>query len=106
MAYEILVGLEVLDNTQYSKYREAMMPILMEHEGEFTYDFQVSEVIKSNTKDNINRVFIISFVNEEKMNEFFSNRDYLLIKEKYFSTSVKSTTIISSYNKSDSKSSK
>ncbi len=99
MAHEILVGLEVINDIQYAKYREAMMPILIEHEGEFTYDFKVAEVLKANTEDKINRVFTISFSSIEKMDEFFSNKEYLLIKETYFSNSVKSITIISSYNK-------
>jgi len=99
MAHEILVGLEVINDIQYAKYREAMMPILIGHEGEFTYDFKVAEVLKANTEDKINRVFTISFSSIEKMDEFFSNKEYLLIKETYFSNSVKSITIISSYNK-------
>jgi len=99
MAHEIIVGLEILDNIEYSKYREAMTPILTEHKGKFTYDFEISEVLKSQPKDKINRVFILSFIDENKMNEFFSNPEYLLIKNKYFSSSVGSTTIISSYNK-------
>ncbi len=99
MAHEILVGLEVINDIQYSEYREAMMPILIEYGGEFTYDFKVAEVLKANTEDKINRVFTISFSSIEKMEEFFTNKEYLLIKETYFSNSVKSTTIISSYEK-------
>ena len=99
MANEILVGLDILDNQEYTKYREAMIPILSKYGGEFTYDFKVSQVLRSQTKEKINRVFSICFPDILKMEGFFSNDEYLLIKGKYFNSSVGSTTIIASYEK-------
>lgn len=99
MAHEILVGLEVLDNEKYRQYRAAMMPILAQYEGAFGYDFTVSEVLKSPTKEPINRVFTLCFSNANKMDSFFSDTEYLKIKKQYFNHSVGSTTIISSYEK-------
>ncbi len=95
---EMLVGLEVYDDLKYTQYRDEMKPILHSHGGSFGYDFKISDVLKKETDDEINRVFTIRFPNELKMNEFFSNDRYLEIKEQFFTSSVKSTTIIATYN--------
>ena len=77
-----------------------MMPILHAHGGDFGYDFKVSEVLLSQTDSKINRVFTIYFPNQESMEQFFSNPDYLKVKEIYFDNSVSDTTIIATYDKS------
>jgi len=99
MTYEILVGLNVIDDLKYKDYRSAMKPILSKYGGDFGYDFKVSEVLLSETTNEINRVFTIGFPDRSKMDNFFSNTEYLEVKKKYFEGSVESTTIISSYNK-------
>ncbi|NQZ24114.1 MAG: DUF1330 domain-containing protein [Colwellia sp.] len=99
MSYEILVGLNVLDELKYDQYRAAMKPILSDFEGHFGYDFKVSDVLISAGNTDINRVFTINFSSKNKMESFFSDRQYLDSKEKYFVDSVGSTTIISSYEK-------
>jgi len=97
MTQEMLVGLEVINADVYEQYREAMKPILLEHGGEFGYDFTISKVLKSQTSDSINRLFTIRFMDAKNRDAFFSNPQYLLIKQEFFSTSVASTTIISDY---------
>ena len=97
MAFEMLVGLEVIDDQSYDNYRKEMIPLLEQHGGGFNFDFKISEVLKSQTDNNINRVFTIYFSNEESMNSFFNNGKYLEIKKTHFEGAVKSTTIISSY---------
>jgi len=99
MSYEILVGLNVLDELKYTDYRTAMKPILSDYEGYFGYDFKVSEVLISAGDTDINRVFTINFSSKSKMEGFFSDSQYLIVKEKYFVDSVGSATIISSYEK-------
>lgn len=96
---EMLVGLNVTNDSEYSKYREGMTPILNSIGGGFGYDFQIAEVLKSESKNKINRVFTIYFPNKEKMDSFFSDADYLKIKKQFFANSVQSTTIISTYDK-------
>jgi len=97
--YEMLIGLNVLDDSKYEEYRENMKPILSSYEGGFGYDFKISEVLLTKTTNEINRVFTIYFPDIEKMEAFFSNPEYLKIKEQYFEGSVESTTIISTYTK-------
>ncbi|GAA5442841.1 hypothetical protein Misp06_01016 [Microbulbifer sp. NBRC 101763] len=97
--YEMLVGLEVSNDDIYQAYRDAMTPILEAYDGSFGYDFRVSEVLKSESSLEINRVFTIRFPTEEMMSKFFSDPEYRTIKEKYFELSVQSTTIIAGYEK-------
>jgi len=99
MTYEMLVGLNIIDEKKYQDYRNAMKPILSKFDGYFAYDFKVSEVLLSETSNEINRVFTIGFPDSSKMEAFFSNPEYLTVKKKYFEDSVGSTTIISSYIK-------
>ena len=99
MSYEILVGLNVLDDLKYDDYRTAMKPILSDYEGRFGYDFIVSEVLITEGHTDINRVFTITFTSKDKMEGFFSDSKYLAVKETYFVASVGSATIISGYEK-------
>ncbi|MEE8119214.1 MAG: DUF1330 domain-containing protein [Gammaproteobacteria bacterium] len=99
MSYEMLVGLNVLDDEKYQKYRNAMKPILSTYGGDFSYDFKVSEVLLSETDAEINRVFTINFPSIEKKGAFFTDSEYVKVKEKYFEKSVGSTTVIASYEK-------
>lgn len=99
MSYEMIVGLQVKNDIEYSNYRKAMKPILAKYGGGFRYDFKVSETLKNEEKRPINRVFAIYFADKNNMNEFFSNSEYLTVKAKYFETSVDATTIISEYER-------
>ena len=97
MAFEMLVGLNVVDDEAYQSYRDEMSPILKSYGGGFGYDFKVSEVLKSKTEAPINRVFTIYFSDEDSMNIFFSNDEYLTIRQRHFEKSVTDTVIIASY---------
>ncbi len=97
MALETLVGLHVVDEAGYQAYREEMMPILKSYGGKFWYDFKVSEVLESKTKAPINRVFTIAFPNQDSKDSFFSNNEYLKIRQRHFEMSVTDTTIIATY---------
>lgn len=99
MSYEILVGLNVLDDLIYDDYRAAMKPILSDYEGRFGYDFKVSDVLISEGNTDINRVFTINFASKNRMEGFFSDSKYLIVKETYFLKSVGSAIMISSYEK-------
>jgi uncharacterized protein (DUF1330 family) len=97
MTYEMIVGVHVTDDSLYTKYREAMTPLLIQHGGGFRYDFKISDVLKSENDAPINRLFAIYFKDKEQKEKFFSNTAYLEIKSKLFVTSVDSTTRISEY---------
>ncbi len=99
MVYERLVGLHVTNDEVYRDYREKMTPILVECGGGFGYDFKVSEVLKSQTDNEINRVFTIYFPDKEAMQQFFSAQSYRAIRAEFFDSSVASTTLIAEYNR-------
>jgi uncharacterized protein (DUF1330 family) len=97
--FEILVGLKVKDSELYQEYRKHMTPILAKYGGGFSYDFIVDKTLKSSTTNEINRVFTIYFNDRKASEEFFSNSEYLEIRNIYFNKSVESTTIIAEYDK-------
>lgn len=99
MSYERIMGINVTDDNNYQNYRNAMTPLLHAVGGDFGFDFKVSEVLRSKSEDNINRVFTIEFPSEKVMNDFFSSEEYLKVKNLYFDISVKSTTVISMHQK-------
>lgn len=99
MALERLVGLNVTDDEGYQAYRDGMMPILDSYGGGFGYDFKVSEVLRSETEAPINRVFTIWFPDEETMNAFFSDAEYLEVRRRHFEPSVADTTVIAKYQR-------
>lgn len=99
MAVETLVALNVVDDEAYQAYRDQMMPILHRYGGGFGYDFRVSEVLRSETDAPINRVFTIHFPDEATKDAFFSNPEYLEIKQRHFQTSVTDITLVATYER-------
>ncbi len=97
MRFERLVGLYIIDDDMYTKYRENMTPILKTYGGGFAYDFKIAETLKNESEKPINRLFMIYFKDESSMNDFFSNEEYLKIKNEYFDLSVGSAHEISKY---------
>ncbi len=97
MAYEILMAINVIDEKSYGSYRSAMMPILESYGGRFVYDFRVSEVVKSATGEEVNRLFTIRFPDWAARERFFADADYAKVRESLFDRSVASKTIIAEY---------
>lgn len=96
--FEILVGLHVVDDESYDKYRAGMKPILKDHGGFFRYGFRVSEMLKGEAEDPFNRVFILSFPDKDTEERFFSNEDYLKVRNTYFGRSVQSNKVIAAFD--------
>jgi uncharacterized protein (DUF1330 family) len=99
MMFEKVMGLYVIDDEEYKKYREGMEPILNSVGGSFGFDFKIATVLRSKTDDKINRVFTIAFPSKKIMDAFFSNPEYLSVKSEHFDRSVKSKTEIAMYEK-------
>jgi uncharacterized protein (DUF1330 family) len=95
--YDTLVGLHVTDEAGYQRYRAGMMPLLEAHGGRFRYDFRVSEVLRSETPEPINRVFVISFPSADVMRRFFADPQYLAIRKQHFEPAVSDVTRIASF---------
>jgi len=99
MSFERIMGLEVINDDEYQKYRNNMVPILHSFGGSFGFDFKIDQVLQSKTDEAINRVFTIDFPSKEIMDKFFTDPSYLAVKDKYFKNSVKSVTTISMHDK-------
>jgi uncharacterized protein (DUF1330 family) len=95
--HEVLIGLHVTDEAGYTNYRDGMTPILHDMGAYFRLDLRVSEMLKGDGEDPFNRVFIISFPDEETMDRFFSNEQYQNVRSQYFDPSVKSFSKIASF---------
>ncbi len=94
MPFERIMGLHVIDDDAYQKYREGMTPILESFGGSFGYDFKIAKTLRSKTDEVINRVFTIEFPSREVMDQFFANPDYLAVQKRHFVGSVESKTVI------------
>ena len=99
MSFERIMGINVIDDQEYQRYRAAMLPMLRACGGDFGFDFRVSEVLLSKTDDDINRVFTLEFPSKQVMDDFFSSPDYIVVRDKHFKNSVKSKTVISMHEK-------
>lgn len=99
MAFEMLLGMEIINDEGYSNYRREMTPILTSYQGKFGYDFKISEVLISEENPAMNRVFTLNFVDKAHCDAMFSDPAYLAIKKKHFVDAVGKITRIASYEK-------
>ncbi|HJT23760.1 MAG TPA: DUF1330 domain-containing protein [bacterium] len=97
MSFERCVGLEVIDEVLYQKYRDGMMPILARYGGAFRYDFKMAETLKSATPAPINRLFITTFKDKASHDAFFEDAEYKKVREKFFKPAVKNSTVLATY---------
>ena len=97
MAYEILVALNVTDEKEYQTYRDLMRPILLSYGGDFSFDFKVDEVLRSECSGPLNRVFTIRFPSKQNKEAFFDDGKYLRVKHAHFSASAENVQFISEY---------
>ncbi len=82
------VGVQIQDEDLYQSYREHMTPILESYGGFFAVDVRVSEVLRAPEDASFDRLFTISFPNEEAMRTFFSDPAYLKVRQTYFEPGV------------------
>lgn len=95
---EILVGMHITDQDAYARYRAGMTPILESMGGCFRYDMRVSELLKGDADEPFNRVFILSFPDDATRDRFFTDPDYLRVREAHFTGAVGSFRILATYH--------
>jgi uncharacterized protein (DUF1330 family) len=93
----MLVGMRVVDEAGYTRYRAAMTPILESMGGFFRYDMRVSELLKGDAAEPFNRLFVLSFPDEATRDRFFSDPAYSKAKAEHFAGAVTSHTLIAAY---------
>lgn len=94
---EILVGLHIRDESQYTSYRAGMTPILKDFGGYFRFDYRVSDMLIGEAEDPHNRVFVLSFPDESSMKSFFENEQYKVVRAEHFDPAVQSVGILATY---------
>ena len=98
MAYEMAVGLVVVNQESYTQYRTAMRPLLEEAGGEFRYDFEIAHVLRRQEGDaEINRTFVMRFPDKSSKERFFGDPRYADIKRRFFDPAVKARVLIAEY---------
>ena len=97
--YEMLVGLQVLDDDGYEAYRRAMTPVLASYGGGFGVDLRVAEVLRSPSAAPFDRVFTVHFPDQVASDAFFADPDYARAKSAHFEASVGATTILTTYTR-------
>lgn len=97
--FELLVGLHVTDDAGYAKYRLEMKPMLERYGGSFAYDFTVDQTLVSRAEHPINRLFVISFPDEQARSQFFNDPDYKQVRSTWFVPAVKGATIMASWTR-------
>ena len=96
---EYVIGLHVTDEESYRRYRAGMTPMLQECGGSFRYDFRVAEVLKSETTEPINRLFVIGFPSREVADRFFADEAYAEFRRTFFEPAVQAITMIAEYER-------
>jgi uncharacterized protein (DUF1330 family) len=97
MTLENLVGMQVTDDASYTLYRAAMTPLLHAHGGGFRMDFRIADELRSPAAHPINRLFVITFPDRTRKDDFFAHPDYAAIKARHFVPAVAAFTVLAEY---------
>lgn len=96
--YVSLLALQVDDAASYQRYREGMTPILHRHGGRFGYDFEIANVLASESGKPINRVFTIAFPDRASAKRFYADPAYLEVRRTWFAPAVSAITVIARFD--------
>ncbi len=94
----MLVGLNVVDEKGYDRYRESIIPIMAKHGAGFRYDFRIGETLRSATEVPINRLFTIFFKDQAALDGFFTDAEYQKVRAEHFDAAVAAMTVIAAYD--------
>ena len=94
---EILVGVHVIDEAGYARYRTEMTPLLEAHGGRFVLDVRVAEILRASSSVAFNRLFAIRFPSARHRDAFFANPDYMAIRARLFEPSVSEMVRLGDY---------
>jgi uncharacterized protein (DUF1330 family) len=89
-----IYGLKVDDEAEYVRYRAAMTPIFTRFGGRFGFDVRVSEVLKSEAGNNINRLFSMRFPSAAAAERFFDDPEYREVRARLFVRAVSSVVCL------------
>jgi uncharacterized protein (DUF1330 family) len=87
-ASEMLMGVQVIDEAAYMRYRAEMTPVLEAHGGRFVLDVRVGEILRAPSPSRFNRLFAVRFPSARQRDAFFADPDYGEIRARWFEPSV------------------
>jgi uncharacterized protein (DUF1330 family) len=94
----ILLGVEIVDEAAYARYRAAMTPILGTYGGSFGVDLAVARVLRGCVDTRPNRVFTIAFPDRRTRERFFADSAYRAVRSALFEPAVTRTVILGEYD--------
>ena len=97
MPFEMTVGLNVIDDEKYARYRDEIAPLMQSAGGRFRYDFTIARTLKHEAGHEINRLFVVHFPDRATKDHFFADPKYVEIRSRLFEKAVKGATIIAEY---------
>lgn len=87
-AIEMVMGVQVIDEAGYARYRAEMAPVLEAHGGSFVLDLRVGEILRAPSASQFNRLFAIRFPSTERRDAFLADPAYGEIRERLFGPAV------------------
>jgi uncharacterized protein (DUF1330 family) len=94
----ILLGVEVVDQAGYARYRAEMTPILASYGGSFGVDLVVARVLQGGGDARPNRVFTVVFPDRQTRERFFADTGYRAVRTAYFEPAVARTVMLGEYD--------
>lgn len=94
MAYDRIIGLNVIDAALYRQYRAEMTPLLEAVGGQFAYDFDIAQTHRNASAHEINRVFVLRFPDRATCDRYFQDPAYLAVRANYFTRAVSGVTVL------------
>ena len=98
VSYQVLIGINVLNNESFVEFHSAIQPVLYRYEGEFSYDIDVPSTLLTGRVIKINHIYTLRFTSRVKMEEFFSDREYLLVRGRHILKSFRPEQFIFGYD--------
>lgn len=97
MRFYRLVGAQISDQQGYQDYRDRMRVLLDKVEGTFEYDYHTVATQMATKGQHYNRLFVLSFPNEEVSKQYFASPEYQAIREAFFDASVADIQILATW---------
>jgi uncharacterized protein (DUF1330 family) len=98
MPNEVLIGVHVIDEAGYARYRAEMAPLLEAHGGRFILDVRVAEILHAPSATAFNRLFTIRFPSARHRDAFFADPDYMAVRSRLFEPSVSEMVRLGNYS--------
>jgi uncharacterized protein (DUF1330 family) len=94
---EVLIGVRVIDEAGYARYRAEMAPLLEAHGGRFILDLRVAEILRAPSATAFNRLFTIRFPSTRHREAFFADPAYVAVRSRLFEPSVSEMVRLGDY---------